>query len=76
MLKIWGSTVLDETTSDSEAAPGTILYANKGVIAVQSSKGVLGLTEIQAEGKKRMSVQAFLLGTHVSAGESLCRERG
>ena len=76
MLKIWGSTVLDETTSDSEAAPGTILYANKGVIAVQCSKGVLGLTEIQAEGKKRMSVQAFLLGTHVSAGESLCRERG
>ena len=76
MLKIWGSTVLDETTSDSEAAPGTIMYANKGVIAVQCSKGVLGLTEIQAEGKKRMSVQAFLLGTHVSAGESLCRERG
>lgn len=76
MLKIWKSTVLEERGEDPKAAPGTVLRAEKGVIAVQCGEGVLGLTEIQAEGKKRMPVQAFLLGTAVQKGEILSRERG
>ncbi|MEG2562085.1 MAG: hypothetical protein RSB10_05675 [Clostridia bacterium] len=33
---------------------------------VRAGKGIVELFEVQAEGKKRMSVQAFLLGNKIT----------
>lgn len=66
MMKIWAADVLDEKT---DGAPGTISYVTKDTIAVNTEKGLLLLTEIQLEGKKRMHVKDFLLGYKLTAGE-------
>ena len=47
----------------SDAAPGTVLSAGKQGIQVACGGGEsLYLTEIQAEGGKRMAAAAYLLG--------------
>lgn len=58
-LKVWASHVESE---DQTGNPGEILQADKNGIKVQTGKGVLVLEEIQLEGKKRMTVDAFLRG--------------
>lgn len=64
-LKIWKAEVLPD---EKKAAPGCILSAGKEGIKVQTGDGILALTEIQLEGKKRMSTEAFLNGYTVEAG--------
>jgi methionyl-tRNA formyltransferase len=64
-LKIWKSKVVSET---NEYAPGCIAAVEKDAILVQTGKGILALTEIQLEGKKRMPCDAFLRGYHVEEG--------
>lgn len=85
MLKIWNSETVggeaasDETLSglfgDTPKAPGTVISVDKEKIYVQCGEGVLALREVQMEGKKRMSAQAFLLGTHIKSGEIFERSR-
>ena len=89
MLKIWGAEVCDAGTcggaasaagepSDVPAAgaePGTVVGTDKKKIYVACGEGVLALTEVQYEGKKRMNTQAFLLGAKVEPGQKLTRER-
>lgn len=58
-LKIWKASVLDAETGKE---PGMVTDAGKSGILVQTGKGVLRLEEIQLEGKKRMSCDAFLRG--------------
>jgi methionyl-tRNA formyltransferase len=58
---------------EKKAAPGCILAVEKDGIAVQTGKGVLVLTEIQLEGKKRMTTEAFLNGYSVETGTYLKR---
>lgn len=58
-LKVWDSYVENE---EQMGIAGTILSADKNGIRVQTGKGVLVLEEIQLEGKKRMTVDAFLRG--------------
>ena len=72
MLKIWGSSVAD-CAADGE--PGTVVGTDKKAIYVRCGEGVLALTEVQYEGKKRMSTQAFLLGAKVEPGQKLTSER-
>jgi methionyl-tRNA formyltransferase len=72
MLKIWGSSVAD-CAADGE--PGTVVGTDKKAIYVRCGEGVLALTEVQYEGKKRMSTQAFLLGAKVEQGQKLTSER-
>lgn len=55
--------------------PGTVAAVDKKRIYVQCGEGILALQEVQLEGKKRMPVQAFLLGTRVQAGETLEQTR-
>ena len=43
-------------------APGTVLSDGKTYLAIATSDGALSLKDIQLSGKKRMDVQAFLLG--------------
>lgn len=65
ILKIWKAEVVSE---QSEAAPGCMVKVEKNRILVQTGKGMLALKEVQLEGKKRMTVEAFLNGCTVEAG--------
>ncbi len=80
-LKIWEAAVKSaarETTADAEtekqagtakSAPGTVTEVTKETIEVQTGEGILILTSVQPEGKKRMPVKDFLLGYPVKPGE-------
>ena len=89
MLKIWASAVC-ATDTDNDALstgktpapvglksgePGTVAGTDKQYIYVNCGDGILALKEVQYEGKKRMSTQAFLLGTKAETGLRLTRER-
>lgn len=85
MLKIWmAETVTQEELSAlgcdekngmdlKEAQPGTVMIVTKDTLMVQTGDGLLALTELQMEGKKRMPVQAFLMGCRLQTGEKLER---
>lgn len=64
-LKIWKAKVLDAT---SDMGPGCIVKVDKEGLMVQTGEGMLLLTEIQLEGKKRMPVEAFLNGYQIEPG--------
>ncbi|MDO5455935.1 MAG: methionyl-tRNA formyltransferase [Eubacteriales bacterium] len=72
MLKIWKSCVSDR---EATGEPGTVAAKDKAAIYVNCGEGVLTLLEVQPEGKKRMAVQAFLLGYNVEAGQKFTSER-
>ena len=62
-LKVFAAALGQKT----EAAPGTILSAGKKGIEVACGDGTsLYLTEVQAEGKKRMAASAYLLGNPIT----------
>ncbi|MBQ1311703.1 MAG: methionyl-tRNA formyltransferase [Blautia sp.] len=69
-LKIWKSRV-QEQNGGTEAVPGTVLSAGEDGIHVQCAEGILVLTEIQLEGKKRMDTASFLRGCKIQAGQRL-----
>ena len=56
ILRIWTAQV---TTAVTDAAPGTIIHAQKN-LDVATGKGVLRILEIQRPGGKRVATQAFL----------------
>ena len=59
-MKLYAS---EETGADTSAQPGTIVAAGKAGIDIACGDGkVLRLTEIQAQGGKRMTAAAYLLG--------------
>lgn len=66
-LKIWKA----EVEPAMEGAPGTIAKVTKDRVFVCTGEGALALTEIQLEGKKRMSTKEFLLGRSFEEGEVL-----
>lgn len=51
--------------------PGTIVKVTKKELFVLTGDGILSLTELQPEGKKRMAVDAFLRGYRQMEGEVL-----
>ena len=67
-LKIWGSRM---TEKKSEAAAGTVVEAGKHSFFVACGSGVLEITEVQPESKKRMAAQVFLNGRGVAEGDIL-----
>lgn len=66
-LKIWDS----EVTKGSEAIPGTVIEKDKTSFTVSCGQGALKVLEVQLQGKKRMTTQAFLVGNHVETGMRL-----
>ncbi|MBY5994196.1 methionyl-tRNA formyltransferase [Ferrimonas balearica] len=56
-IKLWGCEVADEAHN---AAPGTVLSADKRGIRVATGDGVLVLTNLQLPGKKAMAVADIL----------------
>lgn len=64
-FKIWKARVVsDENTYE----PGCICRIDKEGMYVQTGEGILLLTEVQMEGKKRMEASAFLRGYQVEEG--------
>ena len=64
-MKIWSAKVLQE---ESSAKPGTIVRVTKNSFSVQTGDGILEILELQMEGKKRMTTDAFLRGYTVEEG--------
>lgn len=64
-LKIWGAQALPGT---SIQRPGTVTEVHKDSIDVATGYGILRVTELQPPGKKRLPVQAYLLGTPLEKG--------
>lgn len=83
MLKLWEAKVLGEedgmsspagTAGDGEQKKcGVVLKAFGDGLYVQTGKGILKITSLQLEGKKRMDTAAFLRGFPVEAGVRLER---
>ena len=67
-LKIWGSKMTDKS---SAAAAGTVIETGKHSFFVSCGEGVLEITEVQPESKKRMPAQVFLNGRGVQEGDLL-----
>ncbi len=67
-LKIWKAAVREE---ESGLDPGTAAEVTKDSLSVQTGSGLLTLLEVQPEGKKRMSCDAFLRGYPIQAGNHL-----
>ncbi len=68
ILKIWAAEVFPEKSTE---APGTVIRVDGSAFFVKTGDGVLKITEVQLEGKKRMSVKDFLLGAKIQAGDVL-----
>lgn len=56
---------------EKETEPGTVLYADKRGLLVSCGTNALLINEIQPEGKKRMSVEAFVCGQQIEPGTIL-----
>lgn len=67
-LKIWGSKM---TEKNRAAAAGTVIETGKHSFFVACGEGVLEITEVQPESKKRMPAQVFLNGRGVQEGDLL-----
>ena len=68
-LKIWAADSYGSTERGIE--PGTIIEVEKEAVIVSCGKGKLSISEIQLEGKRRMTVREFLPGYKVEAGMKL-----
>lgn len=68
MLKLWKAYVIDETVTEK---PGTVLAGDKKALRVATGEGILAITELQPEGKRRMKTEEYLNGYTVEAGTML-----
>lgn len=67
-MKIWRSKVLEGV---SQGKPGEIIQVTKNEIVIQTGVGALSVLELQLEGKKRMTSEAYLRGYEVTVGTIL-----
>ena len=67
-LKIWCSLLTDK---NSDAVPGTVIEVSKRSFFVACGSGVVEITEVQPESKKRMPAQVFINGRGVQVGDVL-----
>jgi methionyl-tRNA formyltransferase len=70
-LKIYGLEEVQPAPPGDEP-PGTVLAADESGIVVRCGRGSAArITELQREGRRRMPVDAFLIGERVTRGERL-----
>ncbi|MEE0862117.1 MAG: methionyl-tRNA formyltransferase [Lachnospiraceae bacterium] len=67
-LKIWKAEVVN---TEYDGSYGQIVDKTKKAIIIKTGKGALAITELQLEGKKRMTTEAFLCGAGFDLGEIL-----
>lgn len=68
-FKIYAADAREAEGGENNALPGTVVKTGKNRIDVACGDGILSLEEIQMEGKKRMKVHDFLLGSKMTGGE-------
>lgn len=71
-VKIWNCDVVcQEALTESQAAaePGTVIISEKDQLIVKAGNGALSLRMLQPEGKKNMTVDAYLRGYPIAQGE-------
>ncbi len=59
-LRLWQAEVIEKNISSTEALPGKVISESTKGIDVVTGEGVLRITQLQAEGKRKMSVADFL----------------
>ncbi len=62
----WKIFAAQPITSFPSSAPGTIKTDNKTYLHIACADGFINILEIQAEGKKRMSISEFLRGNRIN----------
>jgi methionyl-tRNA formyltransferase len=67
LLKIFAAQI-EGAFPRSAHAPGTIVEVTPVSLVVATGSGCLALSEVQLEGKKRMPVEEFLKGHHLTPG--------
>ncbi|SFK96940.1 methionyl-tRNA formyltransferase [Lachnospiraceae bacterium KH1T2] len=72
MLKIWKAEPCEKEFSEEN---GTVVEVNKESFLVSCGSGSVKISELQLEGKKRMSVHDFLLGQKCEVGMKLDNKR-
>ena len=66
-LTIWGA---DLTDSNSNAAPGEVIVADRNDLIVSCGEGTaLRLIEVQPEARKRLPARDFINGMHLKVGD-------
>lgn len=67
-LKVWKAEVMDKEYAGEH---GQIVDKTKKSIIVKTGKGALAITELQVEGKKRMTTESYLCGAGFEDGAIL-----
>jgi len=67
-MKIWKSSVIN---SNKDYKPGIILEVKKDCVLVATGKNILSIEELQFSGRKRMSVNQYLIGNNIEANRML-----
>lgn len=67
-LKIWDSEIVEK---DYDGEIGTVVAKDKHSFTVKCGQNGLKILEVQLQGKKRMTVQAFLAGNQIETGMRL-----
>ncbi len=57
------------SNAGQDATPGHVVGASEGAIDVACGRGVLSITELQPENKRRMSADEFIRGYRIGPGE-------
>lgn len=71
-LKLWSAEVEEITDHNTfKGIPGEVVEVRRDALAVMTGGGILVIRELQLEGKRRMSADAFLRGNPVVAGTRL-----
>lgn len=68
VLRIWNIGPIKE---DAGVSPGTVVQADSAGIHIQTGKGVLALTQLQAAGGRALAARDFLNGVRVQPGDRL-----
>ena len=73
MIKFWKAVSIDEENINIDnlenTLPGTVVKSNeKEGLFIKTKKGILSVLEIQGENSKRMNINDFLRGNHISVG--------
>lgn len=71
-IKIYGAVPVSEFP---EGNPGEIVNIDRSYISVACGEGILKITELQMEGKKRMSVAEFINGHPLKTGMTFSKKR-
>lgn len=71
MVKIWAANVTEET-----GRPGEVIRVDKHGFAVACGSGSLEIVELQMQGKKRMTADAWLRGMRLEPGAVFTQQPG